>query len=58
MGGEVVLGRWCKHLSGARYVFVGLILHQMGGNGRDKKPGWTLQPGFFSNKAFFGSKAF
>jgi hypothetical protein len=36
MGGEVVLGRWCKHLSGARYVFVGMILHQMGGNGCDR----------------------
>lgn len=34
MGGEVVLGRWWKHLSGARYVFVGLILHQMGGKER------------------------
>ena len=33
MGGVVVLARWWKHLSGARYFFVGLILHQLGGNG-------------------------
>ena len=33
MGGVVVLVRWCKHLSGARYLFMGMILPQLGGNG-------------------------
>ncbi len=46
MGGVVVLARWWKHLSGARYFFVGLILHQLGGNGGmgcdlvDRQLGW------------------
>lgn len=33
MGGEVVLSRCFQHLSGARYFFAGMILHQLGGNG-------------------------
>ena len=33
MGGVVVLGWWFLHQSGARYLFVGMILPQLGGNG-------------------------
>lgn len=37
MGGVVVLVRWWKHLSGARYLFMGMILPQLGGNGCDSE---------------------